>query len=162
MDSRQGQLPAGRAERLAAWRKPERGATLRTDVLAYLALLFQLHQRRVYKSVPGVEPVGYLVLYVPGPDGVVLPLDVDLNGVPDLCGMRHGVPLRRRRRGSGDRRRRCALRSSSESLVRYSHWDTAHHGHSRGRKAARRVSADASRVTATVTATAATCDNQQR
>jgi hypothetical protein len=27
---------------------------------------------------------------VPGPDGVVLPLDVDLNGVPDLCGMRHG------------------------------------------------------------------------
>jgi hypothetical protein len=27
---------------------------------------------------------------VPGPDGVVLPLDVDLNGVPDLCGMWHG------------------------------------------------------------------------
>jgi hypothetical protein len=31
-----------------------------------------------------------LVLYVPGPDGVVLLLDVDLHGVPDLCGMRHG------------------------------------------------------------------------
>src|SRR6266568_3768051 len=70
-----------------------------------------------------------------------------------------GVPLRRRRRESGDRRRRCALRSSSESLVRYSHWDTAHHDHSRG---GRRLGADASRVTATVTATAATCDNQQR
>ena len=90
MDSRQGQLPAGSAERLAARRKPELGATLRTDVLAYLALPFQLHQRLGYKSVPGVEPVGYLVLYVPGPDGVVLLLDVDLNGVPDLCGMWHG------------------------------------------------------------------------
>ena len=90
MDSRQGQLPAGSAERLAAWRKPELGATLRTDVLAYLALPFQLYQRRVYKSMPGVEPVGYLVLYVPGPDGVVLPLNVDLNGVPDLCRMWHG------------------------------------------------------------------------
>ena len=42
----------------------------------YLALPFQLHQRLGYKSVPGVEPVGYLVLYVPGPDGVVLLLDV--------------------------------------------------------------------------------------
>ena len=90
MDSQQGQLPAGSAERLAAWRKPELGATLRTDVLAYLALPFQLYQRRVYKSVPGVEPVGYIVLYVPGPDGVVLLLDVDLDGVPDLCGMWHG------------------------------------------------------------------------
>jgi hypothetical protein len=59
-------------------------------VLAYPALPFQLHQRRIYKSVPGVEPVGYLVLYLPAPDGAVLPLDVDLNGVPDLCRMWHG------------------------------------------------------------------------
>jgi hypothetical protein len=90
MDSRQGQLPAGSAERLAAWRKPELGASLRTDVLAYLALPFQLHQRRVYKSVPGVEPVGNLVLYVPAPDGVVLLLDLDLDSVRDLCGMWQG------------------------------------------------------------------------
>jgi hypothetical protein len=27
---------------------------------------------------------------VPGPDGVVLLLDIDLDGVPDLCGMWHG------------------------------------------------------------------------
>ena len=90
MDSRQGQLPAGSAERLAPRRKPELGAALRTDVLAYPALLFQPPQRLVYKGVPGVEPVGYLVLYLPGPDGAVLLLDVDLDGVPDLCRMRHG------------------------------------------------------------------------
>jgi len=59
-------------------------------MLAYPAIPFQLHQRLGYEGVPGVEPVGYLVLYVPAPDGAVLPLDVVLNGVPDLCGMRHG------------------------------------------------------------------------
>src|SRR6266480_6818670 len=90
MDSRQGQLPAGTAERLAPRRKPELGAALRTDVLAYPALLFQPPQRLVYKGVPGVEPVGYLVLYLPGPDGAVLLLDVHLDGVPDLCRMRYG------------------------------------------------------------------------
>src|SRR5215471_14685343 len=113
MDPRKGQLPAGSAERLAARREPELGAALRTDVLAYPAVLFKPEQRLGYKGVPGVEPVGYLVLYLPGPDGAVLPLDVFLNGVPDLCGMWHEVPLRRRRRGSGGHRRRCALRSSS-------------------------------------------------
>jgi hypothetical protein len=35
-------------------------------MLAHLALPLQLHQRLGYKSVPGVEPVSYLVLYVPG------------------------------------------------------------------------------------------------
>jgi hypothetical protein len=58
-------------------------------VLAYPAFPFKPHQRLVYKGVPGVEPVGYLVLYLPAPDRAVLPLDVHLNGVPDLCGMWH-------------------------------------------------------------------------
>jgi hypothetical protein len=40
-------------------------------MLAYPAIPFQLHQRPGYKGVPGVEPVGYLVLYVPAPDGVL-------------------------------------------------------------------------------------------
>ncbi len=82
MDSRNGQLTASTAERLALRRKPVLGATLGTDVLTDRAGLFQPHQRFVDQGVPGVEPVGYLVLYVPGSDGAVLPLDVDLDGVP--------------------------------------------------------------------------------
>jgi hypothetical protein len=92
MDPRKGQLPAGSAERLAPRRKPELGTALRTDVLAYAALLFKLPQCLVHKGVPGVEPVGYLVLYLPAPGGAVLLLDVHLNGVPDLRGMWHGRP----------------------------------------------------------------------
>ena len=61
MDPRKGQLSAHSAERLTPGRKPELGAALRTDVLAYPALSFKPHQRLVYKGVPGVEPVGYLV-----------------------------------------------------------------------------------------------------
>ena len=62
MDSRQGQLPAFTAERLARRRKPVLGAILGTDVLTDRAGLFQPHQRLVDQGVPGVEPVGYLVL----------------------------------------------------------------------------------------------------
>src|SRR5215472_7641238 len=98
MDPRERQLSAGSAECLALRRKPEVGAALGADVLAYLALLFKLPHRLVYEGVRGVEPVGYHVLYLPPPDGEVLPLDVQLNGVPDFCGVWHGVPLGRTRR----------------------------------------------------------------
>jgi hypothetical protein len=65
MNPRKGQLPAGSQNVSLPGENPELGAALRTDVLAYPALPFKPHQRLVYTGVPGVEPVGYLVLYLP-------------------------------------------------------------------------------------------------
>src|SRR5260370_30427815 len=101
MDAGQGHLPAGTAEPIALRREPVVGAGRGTDVLADLAVLLEVAQFARYFAVVGVELLRDHVLHVKGSDGAVLPLDVRLNGVPDLCGMWsalcgicHGVPRR--------------------------------------------------------------------